>query len=153
MAFRFPLQAVFHFRQSIEHQQESRLRAANQAVAKIRYLIDGVDARIREIQVGAARELAAGTTAAELYFAHTAETSLQAQRFDLARELTRLQLLRDQQQQLFHQARRERETLESLRNQQMRAYQQQQARREQRQVDDAFLSRLSYFKRGSKLPE
>jgi len=153
MAFRFPLQAVFHLRQSVEHQQESRLRAANQQVTKVRHLIDGVDTRIREIQISSARELATGTTAAELYFAHVTESSLQAQRVDLLRELSRVQHLRDQQQQIFQQARRERETFESLRNQQMQVYQRQQARREQRQLDDSFLSRLNYYKPGPTLPE
>jgi len=148
MAFRFAFQALFHFRQSIEHQQELRLRAANQQVARVRHLIDDFDHRIRQEQLGAAHELSAGTTAAELRFSMDCHASLVRQRSDLERELVRLQNLRDQQQRVFQQARRERETFESLRDQQFHQYERTAARNEQRQLDDLFLQRQAYRRRG-----
>lgn len=147
MAFHFPLQAVFHFRQSVEHQQELRLRAANQQVARVRHILEQIDDRIRQLQVRASQDLAIGTTSAELQFALYRQGTLHQQRLDTERELARWQTLRDQQQKIFQQARRERETFESLRNHQLREYQRDAARREQRQLDDLFLLRLAYLRR------
>ncbi len=148
MAFHFPLQAVLHFRQSVEHQQELRLRTANQQVARARRVIEQFDERIRQIQLRESQELGAGTTSAELRFALTGEAALQLQRQDAEHDLVRWQNLRDQQQKIFQQARRERETFESLRNHQLREYERAAARREQRQLDDLFLLRQAYLKRG-----
>jgi flagellar export protein FliJ len=148
MAFRFPLEAVFHFRQSVEHQQELRLRAANQQVARARHLLEQLGHRIEEMRARQARELGAGTTAAELRFALLCEAALRQQRLERERDLQRLEALRDQQQTIFRQARRERETFESLRNRQLREYQRERARREQRQLDDVFLLRQAYLRHG-----
>jgi flagellar export protein FliJ len=141
MAFRFPLQEILHYRESLEHQQELRLRAIHQQVAKVRHLIEQVDQRIRDVQTRESQELHAGTTAAELCFALASEASLRQQRQIVERELVRLQNLRDQQQRVFQQARRDRETFENLRQRQFEEYQRNAARREQRQLDELFLLR------------
>jgi flagellar export protein FliJ len=148
MAFHFPLQAVFHFRQSVEHQQELRLRTANQQVARARRVVEQFDERIRQVQLRQCQELGAGTTSAEMRFALTGEAALRLQRQDAERDLVRWQGLRDQQQKIFQQARRERETFESLRDHQLHEYERDARRREQRQLDDLFLLRQSYLKRG-----
>lgn len=148
MAFHFPLQAVFHFRQSVEHQQELRLRTANQQVARIRHLLDQIDERIRQVRIRQSQELGVGTTSAEMRFTLGFEALLHQQRQEAERELLRWQNLRDHQQRIFQQARRERETFESLRNHQLREYQRNAARREQRQLDDLFLLRQAYLRRG-----
>ena len=146
MAFHFPLQAVFHFRQSVEHQQELRLRAANQQVARVRHLLDQIEDGIREASAHT-RELGIGTTSAELRFALGARRASPARQGCRARTDT-LQNLRDQQQKIFQQARREREIFESLRDQQLREYERKRRRREQRQLDDFFLLRQAYLRRG-----
>jgi len=148
MAFRFPLQSVFHYRQSIEHQQELRLRAANHQVARARHLIAQIETRIEEIRTHQSQELGAGTTAAELRFALHCEAVLGQQRQAMQRELLRLQKLRDEQQNIFQRARRERETFESLRDHQLQEYERDAARREQRQLDELFLLRQAYLRRG-----
>jgi flagellar export protein FliJ len=148
MAFRFPLEAVFHFRQSMEHQQELRLRAANQQVARARHLLEQLDRRIQEMRASRSRELSAGTTAAELRFGEQCEAAFEQQRQQRERELLRLEALRDQQQKIFRQARRERETFESLRNRQLAEYRRDRVRREQRQLDDLFLLRQAYLRHG-----
>jgi flagellar export protein FliJ len=148
MPFRFPLQAVFHLRQSIEYQQELRLRAANQQVSKVRYSIDQVEEHIRKMRTQSSQQLIIGMTSAELCFGLTSETALQNTRRKLEKELVRIKTLRDQQQRIFEQARRERETLESLRNQQQHSYEIDQRRREQRRLDDLFLLRQAYRRRG-----
>jgi flagellar export protein FliJ len=148
MAFHFPLQAVFHYRQSVEHQQELRLRAANQQVARVRRLLDQIDARLADLRANQFQHLQAGVTSAELRFGLLSETSLAAQREQVVAEVARLQKLRDQQQRIFQHARREREILDSLRERQLHEYNVSASRRQQRQMDDLFLLRRAYSQRG-----
>ena len=147
MAFRFPLEAVFHFRKSVEHQQELRLRSANQQVARLRRALDQLDEGMRQVHARENQELSVGTTAAELRFALSSEQSIRQQRREVEREMVRLENLRDQQQRIFRQARRERETFESLREQQFREYERGAVRREQRQLDEIFLLRQAFARR------
>jgi flagellar export protein FliJ len=147
MTFRFPLEAVLHFRKSVEHQQELRLRAANQLVAKLRNRIEQLSGRIAELRNRHAQELGRGTSAAEMRFVLECEAILEQQRQAAARELTRLEALRNQQQKIFQQARRERETFESLRDRQLRNYEREAARREQRRLDELFLIRQVLLRR------
>jgi flagellar export protein FliJ len=148
MPFKFSLQAVLHFRQSVEHQQELRLRTANQHVARTRHLIEQIETRMREGQVRQAQALGSGTSAAELRFALLCATTLEQQHRELERELVRLQSLRDEQQKIFQQARRQRETLEGLRDGQLRKYERQASREEQRRLDEMFLMRRAQSRRG-----
>jgi flagellar export protein FliJ len=148
MAFRFPLEAVYHFRRSVEHQQELRLRSANQQVMRVLHGIGQLDGRLRQMRLHQSQELGAGTTAAELRFAIMREGLLLEQRQFLQQELLRLQNLRDERQRIFQRARREREIFENLREHQRSQYEREAARREQRQLDDFFLLRQSYRRRG-----
>lgn len=148
MAFRFSLQAVFRFRKSVEHQQELRLRLANQQVSKARHLIKQVNDRIESLQAQTNVDMGAGLTGAEMQFTINAIFALKRHRQDMERELTRLKNFCDQQQRVFEQARRERETLESLREQHLQAYQREQARCDQQRVDEMFLLQRSYKRRG-----
>jgi flagellar export protein FliJ len=147
MPFHFPLQAVLHYRQSMEHQQELRLRAANQQVARVQHLIEQADLQRKELRSIEIEELSSGTTAAELQFGLLCEVSLLRRRRELEQQLTRMQQLRDQQREIFQQARRGRETLESVRDQQLSIYKKDAARREQRSLDDLFLMRREYLRR------
>ena len=144
MPFRFPLEAVFHFRKSVEHQHELRLRTANQQVARVRHVLEHIDQMIRHLRDANSRQLIAGTTSAEMRFALKREATLLQQRAELERELARVENLRDQQQKIFRQARRAREIFESLRQHQLEAYQREAARREQRELDDLFLIRRAH---------
>ncbi|MGA7216951.1 MAG: flagellar export protein FliJ [Candidatus Sulfotelmatobacter sp.] len=148
MAFEFPLQAVLHFREGIERQQELRLRAANQQVARMRHLLEQMEERSQELSAREARDLSSGITAAELRFNLLCEAELQRHQKELERELTRLEQLRDQQREIYRQARRARESLETLRDRQLAFYKKEAARREQRNLDDQFLMRRQYLRRG-----
>ena len=148
MAFHFPLQAVLHLRQSMEHQQELRLRAANQQVARVQHMIEQMDLRRQEFHSAQSHELRVGMRAAELRFGLQCETELLRRRRELEQQLVRMQQLRDQQRDVFHQARRAREMLESVRDRQLRGYDRDALRREQRSLDDQFLLRREYLRRG-----
>jgi flagellar export protein FliJ len=141
MPFHFSLQAVLHLYQSLEHQQELRLRAANQQVARVRHMIEQLDAVKQQNRARQSQELQAGITSAELEFARNMASALMKRRGEFEVELVRTQQLRDEQQRNFHIARRRRETLSSLRETKLHQYQREAARRDQRQADDAFLLR------------
>jgi hypothetical protein len=97
MPFTFPLQAVLHLRQSLEHQQELRLRAANQQVARVRHLLEQIDLHRERLQLLQGNDLTAGTTAAEMRFGLVCDGEILRHRRELEQQLLRLQQLRDQQ--------------------------------------------------------
>ncbi len=141
MPFRFPLESLLHLRKSIEHQQEMRLRAANQQVAKVRHLIQQCEEQRVHLHRDAAQQLQSGMMAAELHFENACATAIHQDQEHLERELVRLQNLRDQQQRIYQHARREREIFDNLREKQAAEYKQQTARRDQRRQDDLQLLR------------
>jgi flagellar export protein FliJ len=142
MPFRFALQSVLHLRQSLEHQQELRLRALNQQVARVQHAIGQIDSRYEQMRAARGQGLQCGMTAAELRFELQCEDALSRQRRDLKAQSVRLEQLRDQQRAVLQQARQARETLETVRDRQLEAYRQETGRREQRKVDDLFLMRI-----------
>jgi flagellar protein FliJ len=146
MPFRFPLQSVLHFRQSLEHQQELRLRSATQQVMRVQRLVEQLEARRRELHAAQARELSSGLTAAELRFELQCEGELLRHERELEQQLIKLQQLRDQQRGIFQQAQRARQTLEAVRDRQLDLYRREAARREQRELDDLFLLRREYLR-------
>jgi len=148
MAFHFGFEALYRLRQSLEHQQELRLRTANQQVAKVRRAVEQLNEQLDQLRRCSSQNLASGMTAAEMHFILNGASCLVTRRQELEQLLARVCTLRDKQEKLFREARRERETLESLRDQQLRAYQQDQARRQQRSLDDLFLLRRSHLLRG-----
>lgn len=146
MPFRFPLETVLHYRRSLEHQQELRLRAANQQVARMRRLLEHIEQQRGGIRRRRAGELSTGTTAAELHFAGACEAVLAQHRMAATRELKHLEQMRDEQNKLFQQARRDRETFESLRERERMEYERTARRREQRQSDELFLVRQTILR-------
>jgi flagellar export protein FliJ len=148
MPFRFPLQSILHYRQSVEHQQELRLRAANQQVGRVRHLIDQLETRRSENQEAQNRRLQSGMTGAELQFELQCESELLRHLWELEQQFARLQRLRDQQREVFRQAREVRETLEAIRDRELHSYGKESLRREQRDLDELFLLRRQYFPRG-----
>jgi flagellar export protein FliJ len=148
MPFHFPLQTVLHFRQSLEHQQELRLRVANQQVGKMRHLIAQVELASRESRALQLRRLELGTSAAELRFQLSCEAVVEQHQHSLEQELVRLEKLRDEQLAIYQRLRRDHETLQGLRDRQLRVYQKEAARNEQRRMDDLFLLRQQYARRG-----
>jgi flagellar export protein FliJ len=148
MPFRFPLETILHLRRSVEHQQELRLRAANQQVARMRHVIQQIEQQIASTRTRESSQLNSGTTAAELQFTEACETVLEQQGVAATRELMRVEHVRDQQNKIFQQARRERETFERLRDHQHAEYERNARRREQQQLDELFLLRQKPRRRG-----
>ncbi len=148
MPFHFSLQPVLHLRESLEHQQELRLLAANQQVARVRHLIDVAEQRRQEQHSSRLRELGAGTTAAEVRFGLQCETELERYRHELEQHLAVAQRACEKQRELFQQAKQAREMLASVRDQKIHIYEKEARRREQRRLDDMFLLRREHLRHG-----
>jgi flagellar export protein FliJ len=142
MAFHFPLQALLHLRNSMEHQQELKLRAANQRLSRVRHMLEQLEEQRLELRAAQSRQLSDGTTAAELRFQLQCEGQMLRHRREIEQQFVILEKARNQQREVLQSARRARETLEALRDQQLDAYEKQARRREQRNLDDLFLMRL-----------
>ncbi len=87
-------------------------------------------------------------TAAELHFALQCDAELQRYRGELEQQLGGMKRARDQQREIFQQARRMRETMEAIRDGQLRSYRQEALRREQRELDDLFRLRAQTSNHG-----
>jgi len=147
MPFRFPLQTLLRFRQSLERQQELRLQEAHQQVAAIRQQIARVRQSRAELDLEELRELQSGVSAAQLHFHILVRSLLAKRRESLEGELARREESLRERQQEFQAARRQREAVAALRDGQLRAYTQTEARREQRRLDDLFLLRREFLRR------
>lgn len=88
-----------------------------------------------------------GLTGAELQFDPLCNSALASYRKNLEKELAQLEKLRDQQYEVFRQARLQREILENVRDGQLREYRAQKIRRDQRSLDDLFLMRREFLRR------
>jgi flagellar export protein FliJ len=147
MPFRFPLQTLLRFRQSMERQQELRLQEANRQVAAVRLQIENVEQRKDGLAETERRELAAGVSAAQLHFHILVRSLLGRKRELLEHELAQCEEVRRQRHSEFRQAHQEREVVTALREDQLRTYAQTEARREQRRLDDMFLLRREFLRR------
>jgi flagellar export protein FliJ len=148
MAFRFTLHALLRFRQSVERQQQLLLQEANHQVALVRRGIEVLDGHLGAIAAHDAGELENGVRAAELQFQLLCRAILLGHRRQLETTLAQREEVRISRSQAFHEARRQREAVETLRQLQWQAYQQGQKRKEQRYLDELFLLRRAFLRRG-----
>jgi flagellar export protein FliJ len=145
MAFHFSLNGVLRLRESLEKAELQQLRAIAAAVASSRAELDSLDKDIEAAQRWTLDAAATrGLTGAELHFEVLREGVLRAVRSSLAEKLVGLERKREEQQQRYLQARRQREILSNLYQRQLAAYRLQQSRREQQRIDELFLIRSNY---------
>jgi len=144
MRFRFPLQTILDLRGGLEHQEEIRLRFANQQVHKVQHRIEQIDHYVLDCNGLLAQCISEGTTGAEILLRLDVKDSVQSQRQALQRELIRLEQIREKQQNIYQEMRRQRETLESLRDSRLREYKRETTRQRQRILDDLFLSGMTH---------
>jgi flagellar export protein FliJ len=148
MAFHFSLETLLRFRQGLERRQETLLQAANQRLATVRSEIDSLGQFLEHRRTVRSEELSRGTFASELQFEMVGDDILRQRLQVLHQECSRVQASRDEQLETFRKARTDREAVESIRDRQLRAYNEDQRRREQRQLDDLFLMRREFLRRG-----
>src|SRR5579864_7900213 len=148
MAFRFSLETLLRFRQSVERSQEILLQAANERVMLASFEIENLERFLEYRRTVRSGELSRGAFASELQFEILGDDALRRRAQVLNQQLTGLQALRDQQLERLRKARAEREAVESIRDRQLIAYHEDQKRRAQRNLDDLFLMRREFIRRG-----
>jgi flagellar export protein FliJ len=142
MAFRFTLAAVLKYRKSLEQREYVALGRVHQEIVQVEAQLHQCEQWISEIAGLRAAETARGIASVHLQDAYERECGLEKQRDELQVKRQELKVKRQQCLRAYEQARQKREILEELRSQQLQAYVLDQSRREQRRVDDMFLSRL-----------
>jgi flagellar export protein FliJ len=142
MSFRFSLAAVLKYRKNLEQREYLALGRVQQEIAQVEARLSRCEEWLSEITNLRAAETVRGIASVHLQDAYERERGLEIQRDELQVTRQELKMKRLQCLKAYELARQKREILEELRNQQLHAYVLDQSRREQRQVDDMFLSRL-----------
>lgn len=148
MPFRFALSTLLRYRQSVEHQQKLLFQDALRQVALVQLHIDRTEQALAALSVNERSELTKGLTAAELQFNSLCREALLFRRDELNREMSRKKELRAQRRGAFLQAQRQREIVETLQQRQLQLYRQKENRAEQSRLDEAFLLRREFLRRG-----
>jgi flagellar export protein FliJ len=141
MAFRFTLDAVLKYRKNLEQREYLALGRAHQEIAQVELQLE----QCEEWRVDHARrreaEATRGIASVHLQDAYEQERRMEKQRDELEAKRQELRVKLQQCLKAYELARQKREVLEELRSRQLQAYVLDQSRREQRRVDDMFLSR------------
>lgn len=141
MAFRFSLDAVLRFRQSVEHSEEAVLHRIVQDIAGVELELQQVDEKQSRLRVQREQNLTQILPAVHLLEIAEREMELKEMADGLRSRLRQLEAQRVKQLAIYQTAHQDRQILSELREQQRRAYQLDQRRQEQKTLDDLFLAR------------
>lgn len=141
MAFRFALAAVLKFRETMEQQAYLALERIQQEIAQGERRIHKCEERIAVAAKRRETELRRGIASIHLQGAYDEEQALQKQREALQAKLLELQVKHQECLKAYEETRQKREVLDDLRQRQLEAYRREQLKREQKMLDDIFLSR------------
>ena len=141
MPFRFRLDAVLRFRESVELTEEAILHRIVREIAEANLELQEVN--LKQAQLRAQRE---SDLARKLPAAHLVEIAEREQEFSQAADRLRQQLQqldsqRVKQLAIYQRAHQDRQVLSELREQQLHSYGLDQRRQEQKMLDDMFLAR------------
>ena len=148
MPFKFPLDILLRFRRSVEIQRELRLQEANQRVTLVEQHIRQLESLKAELRTREIRELESGIRASELHFHGTCRNALSSREQELRQQLKAAEEIRNACLKDYRHARQERDVVDTLRNHQLAEYRGEESRREQRALDDMFLLRREFLRRG-----
>jgi flagellar export protein FliJ len=141
MAFRFSLDAVLRFRQSVEHSEEAVLHRIVQDIAGVEMELQQADEKQTRLRAQREQNLTHKLPAVHLLEIAEREMELKKVADGLRSRLRQLETQRVKQLAIYQTAHRDRQVLSELREQQRRVYQLNQRRQEQKMLDDLFLAR------------
>jgi flagellar export protein FliJ len=141
MPFRFRLDAVLRFRESVERTEEAALHRIVREIAEAQFELQQVDLKQADIREQRERELAQKLPAVQLLEIAEREQQLGQVADRLRSQLQQLDLQRVKQMAVYQSAHQDRQVLSELREQQQRSYGMDQRRQEQKMLDDMFLAR------------
>lgn len=141
MPFRFRLDAVLRFRESVELTEEAVLHRIVREIAETQLELRQVD--LKQVQLRERREhdLARKLPAVHLLEIAEREQQLSQAADRLRQQLQQLDSQRVKQLAIYQSAHQDRQVLSELREQQQRTYGLDQRRQEQKMLDDIFLAR------------
>ncbi len=141
MAFRFTLDAVLRFRESVEHSEESTLLRIVQRIVAAEHELGQVETEQARIRESRERDLALKLPGVHLADIALRELELKTAADGLRSQLCHLELQRVNQLAVYQTARQDRQVLTELREQQRHRHQFVQKRQEQKTLDELFLAR------------
>ncbi len=141
MAFRFSLDAVLRFRESVEHSEEAALLGIVQQIIETEQELQQVGAEQVRIRGQREKDLEFKLPGAHLVEITEREMHLKVTADGLRARLRQLETQRLAQLAVYQNARQDRKILSELQERQRHAYQLQQKRQEQKTLDDLFLAR------------
>ena len=141
MPFRFRLDAVLRFRESVERTEEAALHRIVREIAEAQLELQQVDLKQSHLREQRERDLAKKLPAVHLLEIAEREQELAQVADRLRSQLQQLDLQRVKQMAIYQSAHQDRQVLSELREQQQRSYGMDQKRQEQKMLDDMFLAR------------
>jgi flagellar FliJ protein len=139
MPFRFSLQALLRFRESLERRERLRLEIVSREVVQARQQCEQAKQEREKGLEALAQKLRQGMNGAELHFELTCDRTRIRRLLALKEQLLRLENLQRLQLDAFRKAQQQRKILENLRDRQLAAYRLAQNRRAQQLLDERFL--------------
>jgi flagellar export protein FliJ len=140
MAFRYALQSILRLRRSLERQEEQRLFALASLVGQLRATLQSLQQADLARRRTALAEMEQFSSGAQMQFRIVCDTASQSAIQRTASQVREAERLRQEQLQVYQEARQKREIFENLRDRQKALYRQEQARRLQQRADDAYLA-------------
>jgi len=142
MPFRFSLESILRFRKNVEHAEELTLNKILQEIIAAQLEQQRIEADRESFRVQRDRDLVKGLPAAYLQDLTVKEQQLENAANVVRRQLQDLNRKRETQLAVLRVAQQNRELLDEMRKQKHLTYQREQHRREQKTLDDMFLSRM-----------
>jgi flagellar export protein FliJ len=142
MPFRFSLEGVLSYRKNLEHTEELTLNKILQEIAAKYQQLQQLQNDHRSLREQRDRDLAQAQPA--VYLQELAEKEKYIERVIeiVQAQLRELDIKREAQLAVLRAAQQDREVLDEVRKQKHDAYQLEQNHREQKTLDDLFLSRI-----------
>jgi flagellar export protein FliJ len=142
MPFRFSLESILRFRKNVEHAEELTLNRILQEIASTQQQLQRIEEDHRLFRAQRDRDLAKGLPAAYLQEMAEKEQYLESSAKILRTQLQELNKKRESQLAVLRVAQQDREVLDEMRKQKHVTYQREQNQRDQKALDDLFLSRM-----------
>jgi flagellar export protein FliJ len=144
MPFRFSLESILTFRKNVEHAEELALNRILQEIAAAQLQLQRIEEDHRSFRAQRDRDLAKGLPAAYLQEIVEKEQYLENAAHLMRAQLPELNKKREAQLVVLRIAQQDREVLAGMRKQKHATYQREQNQRDQKALDDLFLSRMQH---------
>jgi flagellar export protein FliJ len=141
MAFHFSLATVLRVRVIIEEREEGILQKILFNISKVFDDLERIDARIVEADDSRHAEVLKPCIGLEVHAYYGEVKELKQRRKDLEDKIQKLEEARDRQLSIYEAARRNREMLTDMREKKRTAYDVETNKREQKALDDNYISR------------